>query len=242
MNDIEELNKFLSVQDNRIKNNVEIISKNDLRFPFLLHIDHIVPKEFIPLIPKRAAPLEDKTVARIAVTDTLIGCMLAYGNIYYDYQILKLTDFKISKLNFEHAVKPNVKLVYDSKETNEHWLIPYNKKHSSFKPVEIGIFFFRNLKFKEIGTENNPIIIVTFMSIYCKIDQELSFSSKRILKPGFYEITFESESMYSNNYTYKNDHNFTIKTISKLSFDKEKRISATALDSSAKTVPLYEQW
>ena len=242
MNDIEELNKFLSVQDNRIKNNVVVVSKNDLRFPFLLHIDHIVPKEFIPLIPKRAAPLEDKTVARIAVTDTLLGCMAAYGNIYYDYHILKVTDYKISRLDFEHAIKPNKKLVYDSKETNEHWLIAYNKKHTSYKPIEIGNFFLRDLKFKEITIGNKPIIIVTFMSMFVQINQELSFSSAKVLKPGFYKIIFSSESMYSNNYTYKNDDNFTIESVSKMIFDKEKRDSITMSNNPSKTDPLYGKW
>lgn len=242
MNDIEELNKFLSVQDNRIKNNVDVVSKNDLRYPFLLHIDHIVPTEFIPSVPKRAAPLEDKTIARIAVADTLIGCMLAYGNIYYDYDVLKLTGYKISKLNFEYAIKPNNKLVYDSKETNEYWLIPYNKNHTSFKPIEVGNFTIRDLEFKEISYKDRPVIVITYMSVLCQIDQELSFSSKRILKPGFYEIVFKSESMYSNNYTYKDDSNFTIKTINKSIFGKEKRISNKLLGNSSKTVPMYGKW
>lgn len=242
MNEQKELNEFISLQVNRVKNNVTIVSKNDLRFPFLLHIDRVVPKKFIPSIPVRAAPLEDKTIARVTVADTLLGCMLAYGNIYYDYNILKTINYKISKLDFECAIKPNKKLVYDSKETNEYWLVPYNEKHASYKPIEIGNFFLNDLRFKEISIGNKPIIIVTYMSIYCCINEEMSFSSSKVLKPGFYRILFNTESMYSNNYSYKNDRDFTIEVVSKIEFNKEKLDSITMLNNSSKTTPLYGKW
>ena len=242
MNELKEITEYLSLQDKKVKNNVVIVCKDDLKFPFLLHIDRVVPEKFIPLVPVRAAPLEDKTIARIAVADTLLGCMLAYGNIYYDYNILKSVNYKISKLNFQYAIKPNNKLVYDSKETNEHWLIPYNKKHATYKPVEIGNFFLSDLKFKEIGIGNKPVIIVTYMSIFCEINEEMSFSSSKVLKPGFYRILFNTESMYSNNYSYKNDRDFTIEVVSKIEFNKEKRDSITMLNNSSKTDPLYGKW
>ena len=136
LTDIEE---YVANQKPKVRKNIEIVKANP-DYPYMLHgsVNGNI-KEFVPRLAERPGPKEDKTVPRVHVSDSVIGCVegmnelvwyLMYG--YNAYGSNEKVDFKngwyIYKLPFEYCLKPNEELVYDAGWSNEHWLVPYNKE------------------------------------------------------------------------------------------------------------------
>ena len=141
LTDIEE---YVGNQKPKVRKNIEIVKANP-DYPYMLHgsVNGNI-KEFVPRLAERPGPKEDKTVPRVHVSDSVIGCVegmnelvwyLMYG--YSGYGSNEKVDFKngwyIYKLPFEYCLKPNEELVYDVGWSNEHWLVPYNKETKKYK-------------------------------------------------------------------------------------------------------------
>lgn len=173
-----------------VSDNVEIIEPKELKVPLLFRVDEEVPKLFIPRMPKSAAVTENSTVPRIVTATTLLGCINGHANML-NWVLGQRPEntpsnfFKISGFEFDYALLPNNKLVYDAKDTREAWLITYNKETISWKSIPYGEMFFHRLDVTVLG--NSPINKI-MGDILLKVDGELGFpvAEGMILEKGHY--------------------------------------------------------
>ena len=77
----QQLEKYLESLSPDVKKNLKIVSTKDLGQDFLLHIspDKLSKVIFTPRIGNRQGRTEDRTVPRITVSPTLLGCHNGYA-------------------------------------------------------------------------------------------------------------------------------------------------------------------
>jgi hypothetical protein len=117
-----ELEDWLENTSEKVRRNVTIETPESLGVQHLLHISTDTNiRQFVPLIGRRQAPSEDRTVPRVCVCPHLLGCILGYADAVSDFHAdgAKQNDafkggWKIYGLSFDAALKPNSKLVYDA--------------------------------------------------------------------------------------------------------------------------------
>lgn len=243
--DYEDFKRYLDIQNSKIRNNVIEVRAEDLEQPYMLHIDIKTPSKFIPMMPRRAASSEDNTLPRVTVADTLLGCFIAYSAILSDYNNIAVQGQYINAIYFDYCLKPNKKLVYDAEETNEHWLVGYNKKTLSYKPIPIGKMFITQVNSDRV-TIKGKLTIVFYFTFIIEIEKTIRFSENIKLEPGFYKISTKKNTAIEFDYNfvlkYTDDRLFEITPLSRAEYNKQKQISAALLDVDTKPVPLYSKW
>jgi len=240
---VKKLEVWLEHTSDKVKRNVEIISPDDLKQPFLLHIskDNNI-KVFIPAISTRQATSEDRTVPRVTTAPTLLGCIIGYAVSNQDFFNAKddnyLGGYKIYALPFEAALKPNGRLVYDQRNSDEHWMIAYDKDTSSITPEKVGRLFYQSIQFvprKDHGKE--PAGEGT---LYIEITKEegIRFSKNIFLDKGFYIVTGPIDR---NVNTWQTDSGFKARKIDRAEFMSVKSSVADLLGFT-EPQPHYLKW
>lgn len=163
----QQIERYIQTLDPRVRDNVEIVSAQELKQDYLFHIskDGNI-KKFTPQLSRRTAKKEDRTVPRICTATTLGGTVLAYQSIEHDYELTREKDhFKggwyIYALPFELALRPKPAALYDVKATDEIWMVPYTEDLWSTTPIRVGKFFAKELiirwegNFRGVGVDVN---------------------------------------------------------------------------------------
>lgn len=230
----ESLSAWLSTKPERVRSNVEIITPESSGVPLLLHIstNTRIPR-FIPVIGRRQAPSEDRTVPRITVAPTLLGCLIGYAASENDFMSKKSTEskeepykggYKIYGFAYEAALRPNNKLVYDASKSGEEWLVSYSEETVEYKPVSVGKCFFHRLIFQGKAGEYP----VGEMELYVEISigTSIAFSANHMLAPGYWKIT---GPIAQNVKSFKDDRQYTVEAIDQALYQSVKRSSADLL-------------
>lgn len=223
----------LSILTPKVKNNITEVTPESLGQSFLLHIDQKTPRVFIPQMPRRAANSEDNTVPRITVSDTLLGCIIGYSGLDYDFHTSAKNGCFINALEFEYAVKPTVKLVYDADITNEHWLITYNKNTVTYKPKTIGKMFITKLTYEREGSgESKPPNLNKLAEIALEIEDDISIRihGDVTVSKGYYKFMLDM--------TTWNTDVLKIKKLSIAEYISLKQTHAAMLSRD----PIFTQW
>lgn len=249
MSELDELKKILEMSSTKVRNNVKIVSDEDLGYNYVHHIAKTRMRHLVPNISKRAAPSEDNTLPRIHVSPTLKGCILGYAAIVHDtinFVPNKTVDddswlggYYVYTIPFKYMLKPNTKLVYDSDYTNEHWLITYNKDTVVYRPYAVDKMIFTGLTLEPIATEKSVLIIS--LAIEVQSDYGIRLDNKRYLTKGCYRFNYIQEHNFgkaSNNYT---DIFTDPVSISKAEFMELKNLRATML-SMGKPSSFLNKW
>lgn len=180
-----------------VKNNCKIITPDDLnKQKFLLHISSREQSTLTPNVSRRSALSEDNTVARVHTSDNLFGCILGYASAADDITNShpKQKDYKggfyIYAIDFDYALDPNTKLVYDADVTNEKWLITFNKNTVNYKTRLIGKLI-SDFSTYERRDNNYPIIKSAFAlelthGLYLTRSNLISGDKNNYLEPGHY--------------------------------------------------------
>lgn len=163
----------------------------------LLHISYDPKiKKFVPNVSKRTMNKENRNIPRISTSDLLLGCIVGYWADLWDFHNLAIGKewnggYYIYAINDKMSFKPNAKLLPDSKNSNEHWVIPLDESYWEIEPVKIGKFFYQWVK-----VENNTTHKARFqdqiheINALFEIKEELKFTDKVVLSPGYWEINF----------------------------------------------------
>lgn len=249
MSELDELKKILEMSSTKVRNNVKIVSDEDLGYNYVHHIAKTRMRHLVPNISKRAAPSEDNTLPRIHVGPTLKGCILGYAAIVHDtinFVPNKTVDddswlggYYVYTIPFKYMLKPNTKLVYDSDYTNEHWLITYNKDTVVYRPYAVDKMIFTGLTLEPIATEKSVLIIS--LAIEVQSDYGIRLDNKRYLTKGCYRFNYIQEHNFgkaSNKYT---DIFTDPVSISKAEFMELKNLRATML-SVGKPSSFLNKW
>lgn len=246
--DKEDIYDWFSIQSKKVQANSRIVSKEEVGQGYMLHIDKKTPAKFVPMMPRSAATSEDNTSARVTVAPNLIGCFIGYARAEDDFfegthkDYIKETGFKggyeICELKFDYCLRPNRKLVFDSPESMEHWLVSYNKKTLEYIPVKIGKIFVSKISYRAVSGGLPDYVF----EIYIEVNKEqgIPFSPKIYLDRGYYRaIVVRNWKEHAGG--AKEEERFTVDSISKEEYMKAKQLSAAMLSHKDKA-PKYLNW
>jgi hypothetical protein len=239
----EQLEKWLEHAAEKVQRNVEVVTPVDLEQDYLLHMStNTSIRKFVPLIGRRQAVSEDRTVPRITVAPTILGCFIGYAQAHGDFQHLNADGtkedegykggWKIYSFPFEAALQPNTKLVYDAKSSGELWLTSYSPETVEYIPHTAGKMFFRSMRL--IGRSGAKPY--TEMELYIEVAKEggLRFSKNHYLDKGYWKI----EGPYQQHVaSWTDDKHFHVTEIT-----REEYLSAKVASADLLSLPAHQRW
>src|ERR1700741_3061096 len=87
MSPSEELTQWLETVSEKVRKNVTVVTPEEVKQDYFLHISTDTSiKKFVPVIGRRQAYSEDRSVPRVTVAPTLLGCFIGYAKADYDFQ------------------------------------------------------------------------------------------------------------------------------------------------------------
>lgn len=241
MSDRDDMERFLDAKPPVVQRGVEIITPTDLPIPLLFHISRNTDiKEFIPVIGSRQAPSEDRTVPRVCVAPTLLGCLIGYAASTHDfYHGERHADhnpwkggYKIYGFGFNHALRAKKRVVYDAAMSDECWLVAYNGDTVKYKPVDIGRVFLSEIRATATNDGSPREDVVMYAEILR--DPGIPFSKTVTLTKGWWRITGPSADQIPN---WKSERAFTVTAISQEEYIQKKELTAGLLAIDAPRIP-----
>lgn len=229
--DRKAIEDFVACTTDQVKKNIEIISAGDAKLPYFLHLTLEKKPKYVPRIGTRQGSTEDRTVTRVTVADTLIGCYVGYASFIDQffqqnaYMGNKGIDFNnglyLRKLPFKYALKPNSKLVFDQKKSNEHWLVNYSKETAEYESEEIGKLFISAMSAMPDG-KKYPKLSAEF---FLQVEIPIYLTESIFLEAGYYVVRLEN----INNLTHNTKRLVSYSEVTKAEFDVRKQIVAANL-------------
>jgi len=156
MNAKEQMEKYLSNFNNGVKENVTIVTAEELGQRWLYHIStNGKIKQFVPSLTQRSAQKEDRSVPRISTAPTIIGCLLGYQADIMEFLDNELGDswkggWYIYGFENECSLLPKKKLLTDIAISDERWLVPYTAQKWSYPAKVIGKLFYRTVSTQNV--------------------------------------------------------------------------------------------
>jgi len=249
---VEQMEKWLELQAERVQRNVEIVTPIELEQDFVLHIStNTAIRKFVPVIGTRQASKEDRTVPRICVCPTLLGCFIGYAKAEDDFMNrasnnLKEYDeskgssgykggWKIYSFPLKVALRPNARMVYDAKASDELWLTLYCPEANEYIPEAAGKIFYKAVKYLS-RTGNHPEGEVEF---FVEVTKEggLPFSQHHWLDKGYWRIEGPIQQHVR---TWADDARFKVEAIERTEYLAAKNEYAALL--SLEALPAHQQW
>lgn len=203
-----------------------------------LHIDLNPIKAFTPMISHRQNPKEDRTVPRVCIANSLMGCIGGYASVFYNYLNhkpgtklgTKAESYRggmfIHAIDTEWVVEADNKLVGDSRITGEKWLVGWDEEHLSYPATEIGKFFIKRMVSETIRGGDLAANFTMYLE-YHDDSQALELGNGVSVEAGYYELQVlvkaDLESVHTG-YFFLSEKNspVKVKSISKEEYLKEK--------------------
>lgn len=243
-----EMDRWVEMTPEKISRHCEVITPETIGQQHLLHLStNNGIKTFIPQIGHRQNDQEDRTIPRVCVAPSILGCLIGYVAAVDDFMNRvrgeKKEDFKggmrIYAFAFGHAIRPAPKLVYDAKRSDECWLVTYSPDTTEFKPVHAGDLFYKSITYHSRSDECADIDGTMYLEV--KLDDGLLFSKNIHLKKGYWQV--EGPVFRQHNaadMTWVKDQEFKATEITKSEYTSQKIASADLL--SFAEMPAYAQW
>lgn len=231
-----DIEKRLELSSDRVKRNTVIVTPDDLKQDYVLHIAIKSKTTFVPHISKIAAHSEDNTLPRVHTAPSLLGCIIGFSSSEYlatnfipndsnkdknKYQDPTVEDpylggMYIHKLKFIAALKPNKKLVFDSEDTGEVWLICYDEDTRKYTAEVSGKLVISRIEYEPV-VGDYPARTVVFMAEITDSDG-LMLDNETKLTKGYWSISVETTGNKAK-----------AEKISKAIFDKDRTKKAALL-------------
>ncbi len=248
--DRQAIDDFLQLQPTEVQEDCKIVSSVDVGQDFMLRIDKFTPEKFVPNMPKSAMSTENTNTPRVTVAPTLVGCMIGYFRIERDVQdgtaLLKNQDkprfaggYAISRLKYNHCLKPGAKMVVDSSSSDEHWLVPYCVDAVEYEPDIVGQIFVESVTYLN-RSSNWPGVR---LNLYLRVDADdiaLPVMPGKTVGKGYYRYT-----VYWSNIRTRTveDHGclLSLEPIDEAAYLTAKKLHADML-SFQDPVPAFSGW
>lgn len=237
----EDLEAWLEGSAEKVRRNVVIETPESLGFDYLLHVStNTNIRKFVPLIGRRQAPSEDRTVPRICVAPSLLGCFIGYAQAHDDFRLLPANGvehgykggWKIYGFKYEATLRPNAKLVYDANMTDEMWLTAYNAATAEYVPEAMGKVFLRSMRL--IGRSGKTPVAEMEMFVEVSHAAGVMFSKNIFLEKGYWVI---DGPMQQNVRSWKTDKDFAVRQI-----ERNEYLSAKAAHADLLALPVSLLW
>lgn len=242
--DFDDMKAFLALQSKEVQGNCTIVTPATMGCAHALHIDKITPAVFVPRMPKSAADTENDSCARVTVAGTLLGCYIGYYRGESDFIRGPvrtnengegfLGGYSISRLKFDHALKPNQHLVFDAERSEELWLVAYNQQNSQYVPEQIGKMFVTHVSYSK-GSGDAPKCTVRF----CVENNDslgMWLTKDKLLEVGFWEIEATWDNIQARTIELADCH-LSIAKLDKDSYERSKTLTAAFLSRHADALP-----
>lgn len=229
----------------------KIESVEESQIPQVLHISlNTNLKEMVPRFSTKQMEEEDRTTPRVVGAPTLYGCILGYKVILEDYTINTSrtaknkvdwkNGYRIYHIPYKFCLKLDKELVPDAKQSDETWLVNYNKDTRSYNPIPAGRIFFSSFTFSPRIGELPQFESTIYVEVI--LDEGLWFSKNHKLDKGYWKI----EALIHDNDSFKNlswdsDKDIKVKKIDKAEWLSVKRSVADLLSITDK-LPSYLNW
>ena len=194
--DLQDMKRFLEFWPSTISNNVEILTpENSAGVTFHISTNNAL-KSFEPRVSRRTMNKEDRSVPRVSTAGTLNGCLSGYSAALYDWENMDADKWqggwKIYAVEYQAALKPNKKILGDADQTEEIWLVPYNKEHVRYQATPIGELFFA--KVGREATNNPKLPRKVYVKAYVRIAEGhmLPLNKSTVLRAGYYQLTYNN--------------------------------------------------
>ena len=238
MSHLKDIEDQISLFPPDVAANVTIIRAKDLPIPYSIRIDEKLPIAFVPRMPASAASLEKKTVPRVISAPTLIGCLTGHGHAIWLVTSRKLGEpgnnfYKISGFEFEYALKPTKKLVYDAEDSGELWHTTYNKETINYPHFNAGEMFIHKVSTIVVGDAKVNKVEVEFL-VKVLDNRGFLLTENKKLERGHYLIKGDFSRYATNSskeapkrLSYKDDHLFNVTEIKAEVYKSFRDISVT---------------
>ena len=140
MSALTDWNEYKKLLSPKVSKYITPVSWDKLPTKTLYHVS-TNPKipVFIPQVSARTVQNEDVRVPRVCVAGDLLACLIRYGGMWGDYYSdKKFLGWTIYEFEGDLAFRPSKELLPDQTDTNEYWLITYNKATREYKPKVVG--------------------------------------------------------------------------------------------------------
>jgi hypothetical protein len=234
------LDSFVALLPGPVAKGVTVVTPHDIGSPVLLHMSRDSKiKKFIPNVTRRTGMDENRSVPRISTAPTLLGCFVGYcaarsDYMYPDYEgKMYKGGWYVYGIPFQHAIKPNTKLLYDQKNSGEHWLVTYSPETREY-PAEIMAKVFYSDVTAIPRSGKNPTYRCTIM-IEVLSTLPLAFSKKHTLTKGCWKITGAEPT--GNVESWKDDDDYIVEPVNKGDYTSVKKLAADML-----SIPVSFGW
>lgn len=243
----KDMESYLTLVADKVSKNIQVVSKEDLGQDYMLHIssDRMSNKPYIPWIGRRQAHSEDRTVPRITVAPTLFGCYVGYAQLFiqflnYNPDDKDLDSYRqglyIHEIEFDQALKPNNKLVYDASRSDEHWLVTYSPETKQYRGKVVGKMFISDVTFQSVSKS----VVSCSGTLYIEVNKSegIRFSKNKFLEKGYYVAEFLPDA---DNSAWDKDKDINVRPISKAEYEAIKNQRAALLSFST-VKPPFASW
>lgn len=188
----KDFDKALSLLGDHVNNHVKVLTPDQLKVPLLFRLDEYVPKVLIPRMPVSAASNENSTVPRVVTATTIFGCMSGHAAMLWLILDRRLGEtgnnhYKLTAFEFDYALLPDNKLVYDASDSQEAWLIAYNQDTTFFKPIFYGEVFFHKVSVIVSGNTKLNKKIAEFL-VHVTDQRGVNLTEGIFLEKGYYYV------------------------------------------------------
>lgn len=231
--DQSAIQAFIACAPDTVKKNIEVVRDKDALTPFMLHLTLDKNPSYVPRIGFRQADSEDRTTPRVTVADTIVGCYVGYSSFLSQFMAHdafmggKQTKFNnglyIRKIPFKYALRPNSKLVYDQRRSNEHWLVNYSPETAEYESELIGKIFLSGMTVSAVEGSTPDISTIFFLSL----EEKTYLTTEILLDPGKYCV----EIKHAENLAYNTRQLVTAHCITDQEFNERKRKVASKLSA-----------
>jgi len=186
------ITEYLELQSPLVQRNIKVVTSTTENQDYMLHIDPKTPRWYYPRISPRAASQEDRTIPRITVAPSIMGCLIGYGDVTGDHIYYKNNGsygaiYDINILPFVEGLKPTNKLVFDANLTKEVWLVTYNKSTYRYAPKTIGQILIQKIIHERNGGHKLTAVIEAYLHIKDKYDIKVS-NKGGVIGKGYYKL------------------------------------------------------
>lgn len=172
-----------------LRRSVKVVTPDTLGRPMLYHIsDNKNIRKFEPIVSNRQLGTEDRRIARVSTSSTLMGCIAGHAATEYMFTDMDFDGvFKVYGIAFEAALKPTAKLVADGPQTGEHWLTTFDDASEVYPAVPLADF-----SYLKIVQHLRGGVLEAEMILKVRSDDGLWVTSNRRLESGHYRLTGEA--------------------------------------------------
>lgn len=191
--DIKEFEETVAKLQKTVISNTKIVTREDMGQDYMLHIAVKRYKQLTPIFSRKAAASENNTLVRVHVAPHIRGCILGYANLSDDlmWRDINKKDsawsggYYVHKVDFKIGLKPNPKMVFDAKATDEVWMITYNQDTVTYPTTVVG-------KLIPISTRiirNTKAQIISIVDCIMEVTEPFKIDNDQELEKGYYQFS-----------------------------------------------------